>query len=116
MHFRGKDFEYAIRYPDGRAETVLSVPRYNFNWQLTYDLAEPKFLPKGTIVECTAHFDNSPNKPFNPDPAKTVHWGDQTWEERMIGFFNVSVSPQVGETDLMVPKKPPLSAQNTNVV
>ncbi len=105
MHFRGKDFEYAIRYPGGRTETVLSVPHYNFNWQLTYDLAKPKFLPKGTIVECTAHFDNSPNNPFNPDPSKTVHWGDQTWEEMMIGFFDVAVPPQVGQLDLMVPKK-----------
>ena len=105
MHFRGKDFEYTVRYPDGRTETLLSVPHYNFNWQLTYNLSEPKALPKGTVIECTAHFDNSPNNPFNPDPSKTVHWGEQTWEEMMIGFFDVAVPPQVSQLDLMVPKK-----------
>lgn len=105
MHFRGKDFEYRVVYPDGRKETLLSVPHYNFNWQLTYDLAAPKFLPKGTIIECTAHYDNSPNNPFNPDPAKKVYPGEQTWEEMMIGFFDVAVPPQTSPMDLMKPKK-----------
>lgn len=105
MHFRGKDFEYRVTYPDGRRETLLSVPHYNFNWQLTYDLAEPRRLPKGTVIECTAHYDNSPNNPFNPDPTKTVYPGEQTWEEMMIGFFDVAVPPTVGQLDLMVPKK-----------
>jgi len=105
MHFRGKDFEYRVVYPDGRKETLLKVPHYNFNWQLTYDLAEPKFLPKGTVIECTAHYDNSPNNPFNPDPSKKVYPGEQTWEEMMIGFFDVAVPPQVSPMDLMRPKK-----------
>jgi len=87
MHVRGKDMTYIAHYPDGREETLLSVPKYDFNWQITYELAEPKVLPKGTRLEVIAHFDNSANNKFNPDPAQPVRWGDQTWEEMMIGFF-----------------------------
>jgi hypothetical protein len=87
MHVRGKDMTYIAHYPDGRDETLLVVPRYDFNWQITYELAEPKVLPKGTRLEVIAHFDNSPNNKFNPDPAQAVKWGDQTWEEMMIGFI-----------------------------
>jgi hypothetical protein len=87
MHVRGKDMTYIAHYPDGREETLLSVPRYDFNWQITYELAEPKLLPKGTRLEVIAHFDNSANNKFNPDPTQAVRWGDQTWEEMMIGFF-----------------------------
>ncbi len=103
MHFRGKDFEYRITYPSGETETLLNVPHYDFNWQLTYELAQPKFLPKGTVIECTAHFDNSPNNKYNPDPSKTVYFGEQTWEEMMIGFFEVSVPPDVTAMDIMRP-------------
>jgi len=87
MHVRGKDMTYIAHYPDGREETLLSVPKYDFNWQITYELAEPKVLPKGTRLEVIAHFDNSANNKFNPDPTQAVRWGDQTWEEMMIGFF-----------------------------
>ena len=87
MHVRGKDMSYIAHYPDGRTETLLSVPKYDFNWQITYELAEPKVLPKGTRLEVIAHFDNSTANKFNPDPTQTVRWGDQTWEEMMIGFF-----------------------------
>ena len=66
---------------------LLRVPKYDFNWQITYDLAKPKLLPKGTKVEVVAHFDNSPGNKYNPDPTKDVKWGDQTWEEMMIGFW-----------------------------
>ena len=86
MHFRGKAFEYTAVYPDGRREVLLNVPAYDFNWQLGYELKSPIHMPKGTKVECVAHFDNSVNNKFNPDPSKEVHWGDQTWEEMMIGF------------------------------
>ena len=106
MHFRGKSFEYRITYPNGEKETLLEVPHYNFNWQLTYDLAQPKLLPKGSVIECTAHFDNSPNNPFNPDPTKEVHFGEQTWEEMMIGFFDVAVPLNKTAMDLMRPKQP----------
>jgi hypothetical protein len=87
MHSRGKDMTYVATYPDGRTETLLSVPKYLFDWQTDYELAEPKLLPKGTILEVTAHFDNSTTNIFNPDPTATVRWGDQTWEEMMIGFY-----------------------------
>jgi hypothetical protein len=88
MHLRGKDFQYTVVYPDGRSEIILNVPRYDFNWQLGYTLQDPLHLPKGTRIDCVAHFDNSPNNKFNPDPAKEVRWGDQTFEEMMIGFFD----------------------------
>ena len=91
MHLRGKDFKYTVVYPDGRQEVLLSVPNYDFNWQLRYLLKSPLMLPKGTRLECVAHFDNSPNNKFNPDPAKEVHWGEQTYEEMMIGFFTYTV-------------------------
>ncbi|MBI1787184.1 MAG: thiol-disulfide isomerase [Acidobacteria bacterium] len=87
MHLRGKDFTYTAVYPDGRSEIVLKVPKYDFNWQLAYNLKEPLLMPKGSRLECVAHFDNSPNNKYNPDPAKEVKWGDQTWEEMMIGWF-----------------------------
>jgi peroxiredoxin/mono/diheme cytochrome c family protein len=93
MHFRGKDFEYRAIYPDGKTETFLSVPRYEFGWQTTYRLGEPLKLPKGTRIECTAHFDNSANNLNNPDPKETVRWGDQTWEEMMIGFVDYVYTP-----------------------
>ncbi len=91
MHVRGKDMIYIAHYPDGTSETLLSVPKYDFNWQITYQLATPKVLPKGTEVEVIAHFDNSPGNKFNPDPSKDVKWGDQTFEEMMIGFWSTVV-------------------------
>jgi hypothetical protein len=93
MHVRGKDMIYIAHYPDGTSETLLNVPKYDFNWQITYELATPKVLPKGTEVEVIAHYDNSANNKFNPDPSKDVRWGDQTWEEMMIGFFSTIVDP-----------------------
>jgi len=110
MHFRGKDFEYRVTYPSGEKETLLNVPNYDFNWQLTYELTKPKLLPKGTVIECTAHFDNSVNNKFNPDATKEVHWGEQTWEEMMIGFFDVSVPMDKTAMDLMRPKSQPKPA------
>jgi mono/diheme cytochrome c family protein len=91
MHVRGKDFKYTVVYPDGKEEVLLSVPKYDFNWQLAYELKEPLKLPKGARIDCVAHFDNSPNNPYNPDPTKEVRWGDQTWEEMMIGWFTYKV-------------------------
>ena len=87
MHVRGKDVQYKLVYPDGREEVLLSVPRYDFNWQLTYKLAEPKLMPEGSTLMVVAHFDNSTGNRFNPDPTATVRWGDQTWEEMLIGYF-----------------------------
>jgi Copper type II ascorbate-dependent monooxygenase, C-terminal domain len=90
-HLRGKSFEYRIVRPDGTSETVLKVPRYDFHWQLTYYLDKPIHLPKGTKVEVTAYYDNSANNVNNPDPTKEVHWGEQTFEEMMMGYFSVVV-------------------------
>jgi hypothetical protein len=87
MHFRGKAFRFEVELPDGQREVLLDVPRYDFNWQLRYDLAEPKFLPKGTRLLCTAHYDNSAANPWNPDPSATVRFGLQTWEEMMVGYY-----------------------------
>jgi hypothetical protein len=88
MHLRGKDFLYKVAYPDGKSDTLLSVPHYDFNWQLTYRVDKPLHLPKGSTIQCTAHFDNSKSNKANPDSTKEVTWGDQTWEEMMIGFVD----------------------------
>jgi hypothetical protein len=88
MHLRGKDFTYRAVYPDGKSETLLSVPRYDFNWQSNFRLARPLPLPAGTRLECTAHFDNSSANRNNPDPRKLVRWGGQTWDEMMVGFVD----------------------------
>ncbi len=96
MHLRGKDFKYTVTFPDGRQEVILNVPRYDFNWQLGYELKDPLHLPKGTRIDCIAHFDNSVNNKYNPDPTKEVQWGDQTFEEMMIGWFGYVVPVQAG--------------------
>ncbi|HEU0122887.1 MAG TPA: cytochrome c [Bryobacteraceae bacterium] len=100
MHLRGKSYRITARYPDGRVEPLIDVPRYDFNWQTTYFLTKPKVLPTGTVLECLAHFDNSPNNRFNPDPAQTVRWGDQSWEEMNIGFMEV-VFPANADPDVV---------------
>jgi peroxiredoxin/mono/diheme cytochrome c family protein len=91
MHLRGKDFTYELVRPDGKAETLLSVPHYDFNWQTMYRTAKPIAAPKGSKLRCTAHFDNSAKNPNNPDPTADVYWGDQTWEEMMIGWIDYYV-------------------------
>jgi len=95
MHLRGKAFELRAAYPTGESEVLLNVPRYNFNWQLTYFLKEPKVLPKGTRLESSVYFDNSPNNPNNPDPNADVYWGDQSWEEMNTGFLDLELQPGV---------------------
>lgn len=93
MHLRGRDFEYRALYPSGEREILLRVPKYDFHWQLIYYLEEPKLLPKGTILEVIAHYDNSPNNPDNPNPDTDVHFGGQTWEEMLNGFMEVAIQP-----------------------
>lgn len=88
MHLRGKAFRFEAFYPNGSQEILLDVPRYDFNWQLNYNLAKPKLLPKGTRIFCTAAYDNSKNNLVNPDPTVTVRWGDQSWNEMMIGYMS----------------------------
>jgi hypothetical protein len=94
MHLRGKDFLFRLVLPDGATQTLLSVPRYNFNWQTRYELAEPVAAPRGSRLECVAHFDNSAKNKFNPDPTKAVHWGPQTWHEMMVGFVGFTLDRQ----------------------
>ena len=101
MHVRGKDMKYEVIYPDGRRETLLNVPRYDFNWQHMYRLEKPLFLPKGTKMIVTAHFDNSAKNRFNPDPTKAVRFGDPTYDEMMIGYFDfVAKTPVRGTVKL----------------
>jgi len=88
MHLRGKDFQYTAVFPDGTSKILLSVPKYSFSWQTVYAPKDPILLPKGTRLDCVAHFDNSAGNKYNPDPTKEVHWGDQTWEEMMIGWVS----------------------------
>jgi hypothetical protein len=88
MHLRGKDMTFTAHLPDKKSETLLVIPNYSFSWQLPYRWEPGKMrLPKGTKLECVAHFDNSPFNPYNPDPKATVRHGPQTHHEMMFGFF-----------------------------
>jgi hypothetical protein len=95
MHLRGKGFEYLITEPGGRVETLLKVNHYDFQWQLNYRLAEPRPLKAGTHLTWVGYFDNSPNNPSNPDPTAEVRYGEQSWDEMMIGFFDVVVAADI---------------------
>lgn len=88
MHFRGKDMTLTALLPDGRKQTLLSVPGYDFNWQLYYYPKTPVALPRGTIVEAVAHYDNSADNPNNPDPTRDVTFGEQSNDEMMFGVFD----------------------------
>jgi hypothetical protein len=94
MHLRGKAFRYTAIFPDGKEEILLDVPHYDFNWQNSYEFVEPKLMPKGSRIRCEAWFDNSEENLANPDPTATVRWGDQTWEEMMIGYFTATPAEQ----------------------
>jgi peroxiredoxin len=89
-HLRGKTFKYEATYPNGEKEILLDVPHYDFNWQMTYVLDKPKLLPKGTILRCLANYNNSRSNFSNPNPNERVRWGEQTWEEMMIGYFDAA--------------------------
>jgi hypothetical protein len=99
MHVRGKDMTYKLIYPDGREQVVLHVPHYDFNWQLGYDTSIK--VPKGTKLHVDAHFDNSPNNKFNPNPNRTVYYGEMTWEEMMAPFLGVVVGKDADPRKLM---------------
>ena len=106
MHLRGKDFLFRAVYPTGETQTLLNVPKYDFNWQIWYAPTSDLIMPKGSKIECTAHFDNSANNPNNPDPTKVVKWGDQSWDEMMIGFFDVAIDVKQNPKTLFAPRKP----------
>jgi hypothetical protein len=90
MHLRGQAFRYTLQR-NGDAKTLLDVPHYDFNWQTVYALTEPLPLQKGDRIFCEAWFDNSTDNLANPDPTANVHWGDQTWNEMMIGYYDVAI-------------------------
>ena len=92
MHYRGKDMRYELIYPDGRRETILSVPRYDMNWQISYELAHPLPVPAGTRLQVVSHFDNSAMNPWNPDPTVQVIWGSDSRDEMMEGWFDYRVA------------------------
>ena len=94
MHLRGAAFRYTAILPNGEKNVLLDIPRYDFNWQNGYEFAEPVKMPAGSKMYCEAWYDNSKHNPANPDPSATVRWGDQTWEEMMIGYFDMSLANQ----------------------
>jgi mono/diheme cytochrome c family protein len=108
MHWRGQDYRYEVIYPDGKRETLLSVPRWDFNWQAVYRFAEPVKVPKGARLHAVAHWDNSTNNLLNPDPSKSVKFGLQTWDEMMVGF--VAYVWEREETAAELAKNPPTEA------
>jgi hypothetical protein len=91
MHVRGKDMAYVVSYPDGREEVLLSVPRYNFNWQLVYELDRPVKVPAGSIMRVVTHYDNSVKNRENPAPQKEVYWSEQSWDEMLSGYYDYSI-------------------------
>ena len=101
MHLRGKRFDYNLLHPDGTIETLLRV-NYDFYWQLSYRLAEPRLLKAGTRLQAVAWYDNSSKNLHNPDPESPVRWGDQTYNEMMVGFFDVAVSADVDKWKFFV--------------
>ena len=92
MHLRGKDYQVQLIFPNGKTETVFKA-KWDFNWQVGYDLEKPIQIPKGTRIVGIAHYDNSANNKFNPDPAKLVVWGNQNWEEMQNCFMGFLVDP-----------------------
>ncbi len=104
MHLRGKAFEYDLAYPDGRTETLLKVPKYDFFWQLDYKFDKPLHVPAGATIVCKAWYDNSPNNPKNPDPTAEVRFGEQSREEMMFGFFDVVMPSDMTLRDFLTPK------------
>lgn len=97
MHFRGKRMKFTAIYPDGSEELLLSVPDYDFNWQLAHEFAEPYRIPAGTQIIAVGAFDNSEQNPANPDPSIEVNWGEQSWEEMFMGFYSWKNIDQGGE-------------------
>jgi hypothetical protein len=107
MHLRGKDYEVRLVYPSGESETVFKG-KFDFEWQLGYDYAKPIVLPKGTRMIGIAHFDNSANNKFNPDPSKEIHWGPQNWDEMQGIFVGLLIDPKINPDKVFVTSGPSL--------
>ena len=103
-HLRGKAWEYTVTYPDGRTEVLLSIPKYDFNWQTEYVFAAPLRLPKGSILTSVAHYDNSKANKANPDATQSVYWGDQTWEEMQYTGIIYSIDKESRPTTVQQPR------------
>ena len=106
MHLRGKDFLFTASYATGEKQVLLNVPHYDFSWQLVYNPEQDIVMPKGSKIECVAHYDNSPNNPNNPDATKEVRYGEQSWEEMMFGFFDVAIDAHQNIESIFPPRKP----------
>ena len=91
MHLRGKDMKFILTYPDGREQLVLDVPKYDFNWQLYYELQTPKKIPAGSKVTVVTLFDNSAKNRNNPAPEKEVYWSEQSWDEMYAQQARITV-------------------------
>jgi hypothetical protein len=114
MHVRGKSMRYELVAADGTRTTLLDVPSYDFHWQQTYTPANPVAVHDGSKIECFATYDNSPENPWNPDPKKEVRWGDQSFEEMMIGFMEIAIPVDVKPMNILVdPKDRPQEKQQT---
>jgi hypothetical protein len=107
MHLRGKDYELRAIYPTGESEVVFKG-KWNFDWQVGYQLAKPLPVPKGTRLLAIAHYDNSVNNKFNPDPTKQVLWGDQNWDEMQSGFLGLIVDVNADANQIFKPSGPSL--------
>jgi hypothetical protein len=115
MHLRGSGFGLEATYPSGEHETLIDVPRYDFNWQMNYVLEKPRLLPKGTKLHMTAFYDNSPNNKYNPDPTKEVIWGEQSWEVMITGFFDMSIPITADPSKVLpAPVRKPAPAQTAS--
>lgn len=99
MHYRGRSFRFVAKYPDKTKEILLDVPRYDFNWQNSYVLKHPKLMPMNTVIMCYGVFDNSAQNLVNPDPTANVSWGDQTWDEMMLGTLVTTLGPNVSKSE-----------------
>jgi hypothetical protein len=107
LHLRGKDYEVRVTYPTGETQTVFKG-KWNFDWQIGYQLAKPLIVPKGTKILAIAHYDNSANNKFNPDPGKEVRWGDQNWDEMQSGFLGLTFDVNTDYTKVFKPSGPSL--------
>jgi hypothetical protein len=112
MHLRGKDYELRVTYPTGESETVFKG-EWNFDWQIGYQLAKPLPIPKGTKILAIAHYDNSPNNKFNPDPSKTILWGDQNWDEMQSGFLGLVFDAKTDVSKVFIQSGPSLLPRGT---
>jgi hypothetical protein len=112
LHLRGKDYELRVTYPTGESEIVFKGI-WDFNWQVGYQLAKPLPVPKGTKILAIAHYDNSANNKFNPDPSKTIWWGDQNWDEMQSGFLGLVFDAKTDVSKVFIPSGPSLLPRGT---